>query len=411
MSRGDFAPMVAIGLIGMATRSVCAGWIGDRFGRRVALIGSVLVFGVFTSLIGLVSHLWTFGLLRFIAGLGIGGALPSATTLAAEYTPLRFRALTVTATIVCFPLGGMLAGLYASHILPEFGWRGLFLIGGSFPVTLSLVLLVALPESPRYLARRPARWAQLIRLLQRTGRSLPHDAVFTDRVEAAEDSQSAATPGFAALFEGSRAGDTAALWVCFFCCLFAVYSAFSWLPAMLSAEGFAPPVAGAALTAYNLGGVFGALMCGSLIARVGSRWPMTACAAGAAASAVAMLAVPKAETTLLIIGFGLHGLFVNAVQSTLYAVSAFLYPTLIRAPWHCDRPRRWPARRDFERLRGSRFDHSRRFYGVSQRARCSDVSRCHRAVIDRQAHRAYGERGGQEASRSRNQRFDLAAGR
>ena len=100
---------------------------------------------------------------------------------------------------------------------------------------------------------------------------------------------------------------------------------------MLSAEGFAPPVAGAALTAYNLGGVFGALMCGSLIARVGSGWPMTACAAGAAASAVAMLAVPKAETTLLIIGFGLHGLFVNAVQSTLYAVSAFLYPTLIRA--------------------------------------------------------------------------------
>ncbi|MBV8222202.1 MAG: MFS transporter, partial [Candidatus Eremiobacteraeota bacterium] len=165
----------------------------------------------------------------------------------------------------------------------------------------------------------------------RIGRPLPSDATFTDRVEAAEESRAGAAPGFAALFHGRCAGDTLALWLCFFCCLFAVYSAFSWLPAMLSAEGFAPSVAGAALTAYNLGGVFGALMCGSLIARIGSRWPMTACATGAAATALAMLALPKAETTLLIVGFGLHGLFVNAVQSTLYAVSAFLYPTLIRA--------------------------------------------------------------------------------
>src|SRR3954471_4686048 len=83
VSRGDFAPVVAAGLVGMAAGSMCAGYIGDRFGRRIALIGSVLLFGVATCAIGLSSNLLAIGLLRFVAGLGIGGTLPSATTLAA----------------------------------------------------------------------------------------------------------------------------------------------------------------------------------------------------------------------------------------------------------------------------------------------------------------------------------------
>ena len=100
---------------------------------------------------------------------------------------------------------------------------------------------------------------------------------------------------------------------------------------MLSAEGFAPAIAGAALTAYNLGGVFGALLCALAITRYGSRWPMILCGLGGVVSAMALKLVPSDQTTLLVVGFGLHGLFVNAVNSTLYAVSAFLYPTDIRA--------------------------------------------------------------------------------
>lgn len=330
LTRGDFAPIVAAGLFGMAAGSVLGGMIGDRYGRRIALIFSVFLFGATTSVIGLAPNLWTLGVLRFIAGIGIGGTLPSATTLAAEYTPARARALTVTATIVCFPLGGMLAGFYANAIMPGYGWRGLFLVGGLLPVVFALVLAFTLLESPRFLAHRPQRWPDLIRLLARTGRSLPADAVFSD---VKEESSGAAekAPGFSALLGGTLARDTIALWVSFFCCLFAVYSAFSWLPSMLSGEGFAPSVANAGLTAYNMGGVAGALLCASLIPRIGSRWPMVVCAVGGALSALALKFVPNDQTALLIAGLGLHGLFVNAVNSTLYAVSAFLYPTEIRA--------------------------------------------------------------------------------
>jgi AAHS family 4-hydroxybenzoate transporter-like MFS transporter len=74
--------------------------------------------------------------MRFIAGLGIGGCLPSASTVAAEFTPIRRRTMAVTATIVCIPLGGMLAGVFANYVLPALGWRALFFIGGSLPLTL-----------------------------------------------------------------------------------------------------------------------------------------------------------------------------------------------------------------------------------------------------------------------------------
>lgn len=328
ITRSAFAPAVAAGLLGMGIGSACAGLFADRFGRRMVVIASVFVFGVATGSIGLAPDVLTVAALRFIAGLGIGGALPSSTTVTAEFTPARRRTLAVTATIVCVPLGGMLAGLFAGMVLPTFGWRGLFLIGGAFPVALGFVLLLTLPESPRYLARHPARWAELGKLLGRMGRPMAGDVTYTDSAEQAVEKRD----GFGALFADGRARDTLALWVAFFMCLTAVYSAFSWLPTMLAAEGLSVAVAGSGLTAYNFGGVIGALVCAVAISRYGSRWPLAFCCAGATVSAFALQALnfPQ-DTNLLIFGFGVHGLFVNAVQSTMYALCAFMYPTSVRA--------------------------------------------------------------------------------
>lgn len=331
VSRGDFAPIVAAGLVGMAIGSLIAGYIGDRFGRRAALFVSVLLFGVATSAIGLSPNLVAIGALRFIAGLGIGGCLPSATTLAAEFTPQRRRALVVTATIVSFPLGGVLAGLFAGSVLPAYGWRGLFLAGGLVPVVFAFLLLIVLPESPRYLAHHAERRPELLKLLARFGRTYPADAIFIDPAEQAMSLGTDRPGGIKPLFEGARARDTMGLWLAFFACLFAIYSVFSWLPTMLVAEGLSQSVAGGALTAYNLGGVFGALLCAQFITRFGSRWPMIVCAAGGAATILLLRVVSTQNTTLIVAMFGLHGLFVNAVNCTLYAVSAFLYPTDIRA--------------------------------------------------------------------------------
>lgn len=328
ITRSAFAPAVAAGLIGMGIGSACAGLFADRFGRRMAVISSVFVFGAATCAIGLAPDVLTVAALRFVAGLGIGGALPSSTTVTAEFTPARRRTLAVTATIVCVPLGGMLAGLFAAEILPAFGWRGLFFIGGIFPIALATILLFTLPETPRFLARHPARWDELGKLLGRMGHPMAANATYTDAAEQVVEKRA----GFGALFSDGLARDTLATWAAFFLCLTAVYSAFSWLPTMLTSEGLSMAVAGSGLTAYNLGGVIGALVCAVAITRFGSRWPLVLCCAGAAASAFAMQTLNAGrDTHLLIFGFGVHGMFVNAVQSTMYALCAFMYPTSVRA--------------------------------------------------------------------------------
>ena len=328
IARSALAPVVAAGLIGMGIGSACAGLFADRFGRRWAVIGSVLVFGAATCCISIAPDITTIAALRFIAGLGIGGALPSSTTMTAEFTPARRRTLAVTATIVCVPLGGMVAGLFAHAILPAWGWRSLFLLGGVLPLVLGVLLLFALPESPRFLARRPQRWRELATLLGRMSRNVAAQAVFTDVREQAAERHT----GFRALFTEGRAADSLAIWLAFFMCLLAVYSAFSWLPTMLSAQGLSVAVAGSGLTAYNLGGVLGALACAVAIARYGSRWPLLLCSLGGTLSALLMLRLDAQHSTaLLIFGLAAHGLFVNAVQSTMYALCAYVYPTSVRA--------------------------------------------------------------------------------
>ncbi|MBR8655133.1 MFS transporter [Achromobacter sp. Marseille-Q0513] len=328
ITREAFAPAVAAGLIGMGIGSAFAGLFADRYGRRSAVIASVLVFGAATCAIGLAPNATAVAALRFIAGLGIGGALPSATTMTAEFTPARRRTLAVTATIVCVPLGGMLAGLFAGLVLPAYGWRALFFSGGAMAVGLGIVLSIALPESPRYLSRHRARWNELTALLARMRRPMADGVRYVDSREQAGEGQG----GVRALFGQGYARDTVLIWIAFFMCLTAVYSAFSWLPTMLASEGLPLGIAGSGLTAYNLGGVIGALACAAAMTRWGSLWPLAICCFGAAASAYAMLTVDANQNaSLMIFGFGVHGLFVNAVQSTMYALCAFIYPTRVRA--------------------------------------------------------------------------------
>jgi MFS transporter, AAHS family, 4-hydroxybenzoate transporter len=328
ITRSAFIPAVAIGLVGMALGSAFTGLLADRFGRRMSLIVAVIFFGAATSSVGFAHNVTDIAMLRFVAGLGIGGALPVGTTMTAEFTPARQRTMSITITCICVPLGGMLAGLFAGYVLPLYGWRGLFFIGGAIPMVCGLMLLAFLPESPRFLARREHRWPELRKLLSRMARPTMHGTVFTDISEQVSEKGE----GVKALFKRGVMRDTLAIWCGFFMCLVAVYSAFSWLPTMLASEGLSLAIAGSGLTAWNLGGVIGGLACAAAIARFGSRWPMVIAAAGGAASAFVLQGVdPGKSTNLFIFGLGVHGMFVCAIQCTLYAVCAYVYTTSIRA--------------------------------------------------------------------------------
>jgi AAHS family 4-hydroxybenzoate transporter-like MFS transporter len=173
IARNEFGPILAVGLVGMVLGGPLAGYCGDRVGRRATLIACVTIFGTATLATAIVHSLLGLGILRLITGMGTGGALPNVTALTAEFAPLRRRPTAVKLTLVCVPLGGILGGALALWVLPRFGWRGLYAIGGGLPLLCAIILWVALPESPRFLARQPAQWARLTRVLTRIGHVIP----------------------------------------------------------------------------------------------------------------------------------------------------------------------------------------------------------------------------------------------
>ncbi len=326
LPRADFAPLVAIGMVGMMIGGAAAGMAGDRFGRKQALILSMIIFAVSTLAMSWAGGLIALKILRFLAGIGLGGAIPNAAALASEYVPRRHRPFAVTLAIVCVPLGGMLAAFAAGQVLPVYGWRGLFGLGGSAPLAFVILLFWLLPESPRFLIQRPTRWPQLAVLLRRMGREVPTDAAFFDSRE-----QTKLKSPMTALFSPDFRRDTIALWLAFVSCLLAVYLCFNWLPSLLAGAGLN---GSNGLLAFNLGGVVGAVTGALLITRLGSKPVMLALAGLAVASTAVFATFPIAKDvptlpiwTLLI----LSGAMVNGMQVTLYALAAHIYPVAMRA--------------------------------------------------------------------------------
>ena len=327
LPRSAFAYVLTAGMVGMMVGGAIGGVIGDKFGRRVALLGSVIAFGVLTVSVSFATSIPMLIALRFLAGLGLGGAMPSATAISSEYVPRRKRPMAVTLTVICVPLGGAFAGWIGGYILPRFGWRVLFFVGGMLPLVLAAVLFKILPESPRYMARIQERWGELRALLRRLGHNVPDDASFVDPHEAAAKRASVGE-----LFVPEFRRDTIVLCACFLFCFFGSYMGTNWVPSMLDRAKFDVGTASYGLLAWNLGVVAFALIAAFIIPRIGSRVTMLTLCGGAIAgcATLAMMHISPAETLPVFIMLGITGGLVNATQTTMYALAANVYPTAIR---------------------------------------------------------------------------------
>ena len=300
LPRAAFTTVLALGPAGMIFGGWLGGILGDRFGRRTALLGSVLAFAVPTLAIASAGSLTMLGCFRFLAGLGLGGAMPNAAALASEYVPRRHRPFAVTLTIVCIPFGGTVAALLAGQVVPAYGWRTLFIVGGVIPIVIGLVLFALLPESPHYLAMKRDTAAP---------KPSPRD-----------------------LFAPEWRRDTLGLCGAFFFCLLAIYVGFSWIVAMLTGAGFTQVDASSALAAFNFGGVGGAIIGALVIQRFGSRVTLLGMSALAVVFALAMttMALKPPIAIGVVAMFAVTGGLLNAVQTTMYALAAHVYPTAIR---------------------------------------------------------------------------------
>jgi AAHS family 4-hydroxybenzoate transporter-like MFS transporter len=193
------------------------------------------------------------------------------------------------------------------------------------------VLWKVLPESPRYLAQRKERWPELTRLLRRIGHDVPADVAYVEAV--APGARPAKKASIADLFAPALVRSTVGLWGSFFFCLMVNYVAIQLVPAMLSGAGFTQPAASRGLTMVNIGGVIGAIVGALIIQRLGSRITMLAMSTAAIVCSLVMagMTLDPADPVALMGMFLITGGLLNAVQTTMYALAAHVYPTEIRS--------------------------------------------------------------------------------
>ncbi|MEN9706245.1 MAG: 4-hydroxybenzoate transporter PcaK [Pseudomonadota bacterium] len=300
VTRAELTPITAGSLVGMAIGATFGGWFGDRFGRRAGLIGSLLLFGVSTALASRVDSLPVFGLLRALAGLGLGAALPNGTALITEFTPARYRSVGASIAMLSQPVGSLAAGLLAAALIESVGWRGLFLIGGFTPLVVALVYLKTLPESPQFLAGR-------------------------------RDDGERASPR--ALLAPALRRDSILLWLSGFMSLLALYTMLSWGPAMLASEGYPLSFAGSVVATFSVGGITGSLLVGVLARRIGSRATQGLIGGVGIAAALVLILLFSAgrpSTGAVLALMACVGFSAAGSQTTLYVLSSHLYPTWLR---------------------------------------------------------------------------------
>jgi len=262
----SFGPIFGAALFGLMIASLSIGPLADRWGRKWAIVLSTLTFAIFTLL---TPHAHSFNqmlALRFLTGLGLGGAIPNAVALACEYAPKRLRSVVVCSIMSGMPLGLIIAGLVSSVMMSRYGWQSVFYFGGILPLAVSLTLMKWLPESVRFLTVRRADKQKISQIMSRISPDLRN--VVIER-ESSEVQRHEGLP-VKYLFAEGRAVGTILLWIPFFMNLLTLYFIVSWLPSLLR-EVNMPVTAGvAAVSIFSLGSIVGSLAQGLLMNRLGS---------------------------------------------------------------------------------------------------------------------------------------------
>lgn len=322
----DFRLVLSASLMGLAVGALGAGPLSDACGRRAVLLGSLLLLAASTLACATVTSPGALFLWRFVTGLGLGGSMPNLIALTAEYAPRRNRALLISLMLCGLPLGGALGGQAAAALIAAFGWHAVFIAGGIVPLLLFALAWPWLPESIKFLALRPARRAELLRVLAflRPGTVMPDGASF-----AAAATGAAATP-IAGLFRAGRTGGTLLLWTIFFLNLYAMYFLASWLPTVLQSADWPRHEALTGTSIFHYGGLAGGLLFSHLIDRHSPFRILPAVYLAAMLALVGaglLIYAPGAASAAL----ALAGLGIIGAQFCLNALAAAFYPTMMRA--------------------------------------------------------------------------------
>lgn len=283
----------SLAFFGMMIGAYLGGRIGDRFGRRRTIIACTVAFTLLNALCGLAADVWIFAVLRFLAGLGLGGLLPSLNALTGDLVTARWRPAMATFMMSGVPIGGTIAALMGTVVVPELGWRWMFI--------LTLVSLVIVPMALKCLPETTGRRA-----------SSP---------DSVEQHEAAGAP--LSIFDERRRSLSVLFAAATLAILFTWYGLGTWLPRMMELQGHDLGSALKFTVALNLGAVAGS----AVTAWAGGRFGPLVSAAGAVLFAGVGMVIMIGGTTptplvyllLLFAGVGTHGaqcLVIGAINNS-----------------------------------------------------------------------------------------------
>jgi MFS transporter, AAHS family, 3-hydroxyphenylpropionic acid transporter len=294
LSPGQMGWVFSISNIGLVIGAALGGWLADRIGRKPVFIAAVATFGVFTLGVALANSFTMLFVLRFMAGLGFGGALPNMMAMATELSAPGKRAQTAAIMFCGMPIGGGFSAVVTQVLPPDMGWRSLFVVGGVLPTLLVPVLWLYMTETLRpgehQVVKRHSTWH--------------------------------------ILFGEGRAWPSVLLWSAFLPTVLILYLILNWLPSLVVAKGFARSVAPQSAVAFNFVSVVGAILFARLVDRFGTRTPLVAAYVGLIATLVALGAATNLGVIVLL--SGVVGFFLLGANYALYGVAGSYYPLEMR---------------------------------------------------------------------------------
>lgn len=323
--RETLGPIISAGLFGLMLGAIGLGTLGDRIGRKTIILIATSVFGVFSLATAFVTSPSQMLALRFITGLGLGGAMPGVIALLCDYVSRRIRATVVTVAVTGFAVGPAIGGFVAGALVHAHGWRIMFEIGGVVPLLMVPVLWLVLPESIRFQLRKGQN-AQVAANLRKV---YPELSFAADTAFVHAESARPKVP-VTDIFTEGRAPGTLLIWAALFLNLIGLNLQTSWLPLIITGLGF--PITSAVITTamFHVGGSIG----GFVISRFLDRFDyFKVVGVIFFLAAVMIVLIGMAGHSLLALRatiFG-AGLFVVGGQSALNALSGIYYPSHIRS--------------------------------------------------------------------------------
>ncbi|WP_086724059.1 aromatic acid/H+ symport family MFS transporter [Streptomyces sp. NRRL B-24085] len=291
---------------GMLVGALVAGTIADRVGRKKLMVACVTLFSLASGLCAISESVAVFGLGRTLAGVGLGGLLPTAISMVSDYAPRGRGAIVIGLLMTAHHAGGILSAYVAKWLIDPVGWRAAFWVC-VLPLLFAPVLAKFLPESLSFLVAK-GRTEEARALAERYDVEVP-----AAKTGGAGDRWT----NLANLFRGKEWIQTLLYWVASFGGLLLVYGVATWLPTLMRAEGYELGSALSFVVVFNLGGIVGMLVAGRAADRFGAP-RISALWFALTAAGVFLLSVHMPMTVTMIVVF-LTGVFLNSAQTMIYA--------------------------------------------------------------------------------------------